>query len=51
MKQKFSFWLAIGVGIGIVLGNTFCDMAAAIYLGIGSCAIVMLLLNEHNKEH
>ena len=50
MKQKFSFWLIIGVSIGFVLGITFCDMGAAMCLGIGSSAIVTLLLNEYDNE-
>ena len=50
MKQKFSFWLIIGVSIGIVLGTTLCNLGAAMCLGIGSSAIVTLLLNEYDNE-
>jgi len=51
MKQKFSFWLLIGASIGIVLGITFFDMGAAMCLGIGSSAIVTLLVNDYDNEH
>jgi hypothetical protein len=51
MKQKFSFWLIIGVSIGIVLGIAFCNIGAGICLGIGSSAIVTLLLNDYANEH
>ena len=51
MKQKFSFWLITGVSIGIVLGIAFCNIAAAMCFGIGSSAIVTLLVNEYNNEH
>jgi hypothetical protein len=51
MKQKFSFWLIIGVTIGIVLGITLCNMGAALCLSIGSSAIATLLINEYKNEH
>ena len=51
MKQKFSFWFIIGIGIGTALGFAFNNMGAGMCLGIGSSAIVTLLLNDFNNEH
>ena len=51
MKQKFSFWFIIGIGIGTALGIAFNNIGAGMCLGIGSSAIVTLLLNDYNNEH
>jgi len=51
MKQKFSFWFIIGISIGIVLGIAFHNAGGGICIGIGSSAIVTLLLNDYNDEH
>jgi Na+/H+-dicarboxylate symporter len=51
MKQKFSFWFIIGISIGIVLGFVFHNAGAGMCLGIGSSAIVTLLLNDYDNEH
>ena len=50
MKQKFSFWLIIGVGAGFVLGMAFFNMGAAMCLSIGTSAIITLLINEYKNE-
>ena len=50
-KQKFSFWFIIGIGIGTALGIAFNNIGAGMCLGIGSSAIVTLLLNDYNNEH
>ena len=51
MKQKFSFWFIIGIGIGTALGIAFNNMSAGMCLGIGSSAIVTLLVNDYDNEH
>ncbi len=50
MKSKFSFWLFIGIGIGAALGTAFNNIGAGICLGIGSSAIITLLINEYTNE-
>ena len=51
MKQKFSFWFIIGIGLGTALGIVFNNISAGMCLGIASSAIVTLLLNDFNNEH
>ena len=51
MKQKFSFWFIIGIGIGTALGIAFDNIGAGMCIGIGSSAIVTLLLNDFNNEN
>jgi hypothetical protein len=51
MKQKFSFWFIIGISIGTALGIALHNMNAGMCLGIGSSAIVTLLLNDYDNEH
>ena len=51
MKSKFSYWLFIGLGLGIALGAAFDNIGGGICLGIGCSAIITLLLNEYNNEN
>jgi hypothetical protein len=50
MKQKFSFWFIIGIGIGAALGIAFNNIGAGMCFGIGSSGIVTLLLNDYKNE-
>jgi hypothetical protein len=51
MRSKFSYWLFIGISVGIVLGTAFNNIGCGICLGVGCSAIITLLLNEYNSEN
>jgi hypothetical protein len=46
MKQKFSFFFIMGICLGIATNN----IGAGFCLGIGSSAIVTLLLSGYNNK-
>jgi|tagenome__1003787_1003787.scaffolds.fasta_scaffold9650520_1 hypothetical protein len=50
MKQKFSYWFFIGIGVGATFGSALNNIVAGICLGVGCSAIITLLLNEYNNE-
>jgi hypothetical protein len=49
MKNKFSFWMVIGIGVGTAIGVAYKNIPAGVSIGAATGMLIMLLSFLKNK--